>query len=663
MTAEMPSEPPRSPRPAAREDPRPDREPEPPATPRPPASWPSRSGIGRGPDSDAGSDPAPLSVRRARGGAGMVRLFERLTRLQTRHPFLVLGVAVATVVVSLLLAMRLGFKSSFGELLPANKESVIIADKVAARLSTTSTLTMVAHGSDNQGLQRFVAALVPELRKLPPELVGQVDDGVKDTRKFFDEHRFLYAPLDLLHEIHDEVKNRYDYEVNKAAGFLLDEDEEPPAISEESIRKKIDDRQRKAEVSASGGPTYPGGYYLDEQKHIIAVLIRTPVSSGDLERSEALKGAVREVVARVDPHRYDPAAEIGYTGNLLTSAEEYHRVTSDLAHVGAWGVGLILGVVFLFYLRMRTLVAMTLTVGIGTAWTFGLAYLLIGYLNTSTGFLVSIVVGNGINFGIIYMARYLEARRDHTAERSLFLAHRETWLSTLTAAAAATAAYGSLVITAFRGFKHFGVIGGSGMLLCWLATYLFLPSILVVAEKLSPVRSTAQMASEAPAWRRRLGGLVPRPIAAAAAAVDRGLGKLRGAYGRPFARLVDRAPRVITVIGLVITIVAGVLAYRFLVRGDPMEYDMDNIANAPDVAPGEQPKSAVRRLGREVDLIVGRQGQDGIAIMTDRIDQVLPLKAELEKRRDAAPADRKPSRTWSRSSTCCRATSRRRSRW
>jgi hypothetical protein len=117
--------------------------------------------------------------------------------------------------------MRLGFRSSFGELLPANKESVIIADKVAARLSTASTLTVVAHGSNTEGLQRFVQALVPELRKLPPELVGQVDDGVRDSRTFFDEHRFLYAPLDLLHEIHDEVKNRYDYEVNKAAGFLL----------------------------------------------------------------------------------------------------------------------------------------------------------------------------------------------------------------------------------------------------------------------------------------------------------------------------------------------------------------------------------------------------------------------------------------------------------
>ena len=34
--------------------------------------------------------------------------------------------------------------------------------------------------------------------------------------------------------------------------------------------------------------------------------------------------------------------------------------------------------------------------------------------------------------------------------------------------------------------------------------------------------------------------------------------------------------------------------------------------------------------------ITGRTGQDGMAIMTDRLDQVQPLVAELERRRLAA---------------------------
>ncbi len=562
------------------------------------------------PPKSSGPEVVPVSVDHARGGKRAVGLFWRLAQLQTGRPWTMLAMAVASVVLAVLLASQLGFKSSFGELLPENKESVIIAEQVAERLPAVSILSLVIQGDEgckDEALKRFVDALAPELRALGPEWVGMVDDGVQQAQQFFEDNKFLYAPLDLVEEVHDEINERYDYEVHKRAGTLLDEDDPPEPLTEESIRKRIEKRRGKGSAEQKAKERYPDGYYLDPESHTIVVLLRTPVSSGDVERSEALKQKVGQVIDRVDPKRFDPSIQIGLTGNLITSYEEYRRIVDDLAHVGLWGIVLILSVVFLFYLRVRTVLAMTLSVGIGTAWTFGLAYLLIGHLNKSTGFLFSIVVGNGINFGIIYMARYLEARRTRPPERSAFVAHRETWLSTLTASAAATAAYGSLVVTDFRGFKHFGIIGGSGMLLCWLATYLFLPSILAVTEKVRAVKPPAGV-----------------------------LGRLRGLYGRPFAYLAGKGPRTITAVAFGLGLVCLFLSARF-VAGDPLEYDLDNIANEPSAD-----RSAARTLGHRVDKIVGRQGQDGIAVMTDTVEQVRPLQRELERRREAAPADRKP---------------------
>ena len=43
--------------------------------------------------------------------------------------------------------------------------------------------------------------------------------------------------------------------------------------------------------------------------------------------------------------------------------------------------------------------------------TFAFARLSIGYLNLATAFLSSIVIGNGINVGILVTARYLEELR------------------------------------------------------------------------------------------------------------------------------------------------------------------------------------------------------------------------------------------------------------
>lgn len=539
--------------------------------------------------------PAPEAPTRSSS------MLERLVRAQVTAPLRVLLVALLTVLIAGFGASRLKLKTSFGELLPKNKESVLIANRVAERLNTAATLTVVAQGSDNEALKRFVDELGPELRALGPDWIAVVDDGVRESRAFFAKNALLYGNAAEVQRIHDRIRERYEYEVAKQTGLLLDDSDPPPPITKEVINEEATKHTAKAEEQ------YPDGYYLDPNAHMIVVLCRTPVSGGDLERSRELQRRIEEVIARINPQRLDPTIKVNFSGNLLTSAEEYAQVKDDLSDVGVLGVAMILAAVFLFYLRLRVLVAMALSITVGVVWTFGLAYLAIGHLNSSTGFLVSIVVGNGINFAIIYMARYLEARRFVGADESVLLAHRETWLGTLGAAGAAMVAYGSLIVTDLRGFNHFGLIGGAGMILCWLATYLFLPSILVLFERVSPIES--------------IGGLADR---------------LRGMYGHPFAHVAMRWPRAVLVIALGTGVAALALAYRYI-ADDPMEYNMSNTRNEPTLI-----ESPARQLSRPVDKIVGRQGQDGLAIMVDRVDQVLPLKAALEARRDAAPEGQKP---------------------
>jgi hypothetical protein len=253
---------------------------------------------------------------------------------------------------------------------------------------------------------------------------------------------------------------------------------------------------------------------------------------------------------------------------------------------------------------------MALTIAVGCTWAFGAARLTVGYLNTATGFLVSIIAGNGINFGIIFMARYLEARRDEKAdlEKAIRRAHRDTHTATLAAAGAAGIAYGSLAVTDFHGFKHFGIIGGVGMLLCWVATYLFLPAFLVITERLSPMFKEA-----APGWRA----------------------KMKGYYGYPFAYAARAFPKTIAIGGVLLGLAGIALTVRYF-STDPMEYDLANVRNER-LAP-----TSAGRLSVRVDKIVGRLGQDGRAVLTERVDQVQPLVAELQKRWDAAPPKDKP---------------------
>jgi hypothetical protein len=545
---------------------------------------------------------------RERAREQLARLGATLAVLQTTRPWTLLLAAIVSVALAAGLASRLTLKTSFGELLPQNKESVLVADKVAERLSDASTLTVVAQGPDKKALQRFIDTLAPAVRALGPGLVGNVDDGVRASQEFFEKNALLYASLDDVKKVHDEILDRYQYEVSKALDLVVDDADAPPPLTAAAVRERLTKaKQKAAPAPDDDGPTYPDGYYMERDGHMVVLLIRTPVSSGDLDRAKVFRARIDEILAKVDPKSFDPNITVMYTGDFIVGAEEYAKVKDDLSHVGVIGVLMILGVVSLFYLRLRTIATMALTVAIGVCWTFGFARLTVGHLNSSTGFLVSIIVGNGINFGIIYMARYLEARATSDVAESVRVAHRETWLATLAAAGAAMVAYGSLVITDFRGFKHFGLIGGAGMVFCWTATYLFLPAILAASERVWPMKPYGKVTS-----------------------------RLRAIYGAPFAFLAERLPRFFTVLGAATGLVAAALTYHYA-TSSPMEYDMWNVRN-------ESPKleSSAAQMQERVDRVVGRQGQDGLAIMVDRLDQVLPLKAALDARRDAAPEGKKP---------------------
>lgn len=535
------------------------------------------------------------------------RLLQWLGLLQSRRPWMLLLIALLSLVPAALGAMGLKLKTDFAELLPDNKDSVIVMRRTSKRLAGASTLSLYIQTPkpNPEALERFVDAVVPRLNALGPDWVGQVDWGVQDAQKFFDKNKLLYAKYDDLKKAHDEILERYDYEVSKASDTLLEGAEAPPPLTAESVKERLQGGKTKSDAPKEGA-TYPRGYYENADGTYAALLVRTPVSGS--ARTAEFRQKVEQVVAEVNPKSFDPGMEVLYTGGLITSAEEYNAIVNDLAHVGGLGLLGVLGSVMLFFWRVRTVAVMGASVLIGLLWTFGLTRLTIGYLNSSTGFLVSIIAGNGINYGIMYMARYLEARRDQHAsvEDAILIAHRDSWLPTLASAATAMLAYGSLIFTDFRGFKHFGVIGSYGMLICWLTSYLFAPAMLAASERVLPSFREGSEKSKA-----------------------------RGYYGLVFAKLSTSTPRGLTVLGTAVSLVCLFMAVKYF-SVDPMEYDMANIRNE------RRTQSAAGELSKKVDRVVGQIGQDGLAIMTDRLDQVPMLETELNRRRDAAPPELRP---------------------
>jgi len=524
--------------------------------------------------------------------------WDRLAELQFRRAGWFMAVAAMLVAGSVPLIAELGLNSDFSALLPRDKESVQDLEKARGRVGGLSTLTLAVQSDDVDAMQRFAGDLVPRLEALDDDDVRSVDWNIGAYEDFVREHKHLYASLEDLEEIRDALDERLEYERASANPFYVQlDDEEPPDPGE--IVERL---QKKAEEGEARMERFPGGYYVHPDRDLLAIFLRTDIRGGDVESIERLIGEVQREIDELDPETYASDLHVEYAGDVLHQREEHDAIARELVTATVITVVGVLAVIFLFFWRVRSIGLIGTSLAVPVLVTFGFAEIAVDYLNTSTAFLGSIVIGNGINPQIIWLARYFELRRGGTdVQPAIEQTHRSTWAATLTASLAAAIAYGSLIITDFRGFQDFGIIGGVGMVLCWISAIVLLPALATVSERVVPLVTDAK---------------APR----------------RGFYGLAFSRAVFAAPKAIVAASVVLA-VGGIALTGWAVAQDPIEYDFRNLRSV------REESSRASQLNGLIKEIVGGAGVgQGIALLVDDIDDVKPLTRDLERMRDEQDA-------------------------
>lgn len=531
--------------------------------------------------------------------SGSPGFLSKLCRAQVERPWpFVLGCLLFAALGGWL-ATRLELRTRFEELLPEARASVVELKRLQASVAKGSHVFVVVEGGNREQQRALGDALVRRIRSAAPSWLVACDDGVHDAKRFLEPRAGMFTPLAELKRLHDQAEARWDWEVGNETGTNLDDEPPPPLVAEDL----------KQRFAAAQSEQFAGGYFQPADARALVVSVETSLAGGELER---MRAALEQIRTLTQEELQEPAhggLRVAYAGDLVTGLAEYGAAIDDLANVGALGLGLVTLVIFLFFLRLRALFALCAALCVGLCWTFGVTYLTIGHLNVATGFLVSIVAGNGINFGIIYVARvYEERRRGKSLADAIYASSFLTARATFSAAAAAGAAYASLGISDFHAFRHFALIGGVGMLVCWMAAFLFLPSMLLVAESAPPLFGKKK---------------------------ERARIVYGEHYGAPVAALVGRYPRLLLGAGALVAVL-GLLSLWSYLRSDPLEYDMRHLQN--DLGDG----SEMYRASKLAGSIMGAKLDGAMVMLTDRPEQAPLLVKALEARRDAAPGGLKP---------------------
>jgi len=472
------------------------------------------------------------------------------------------------------IASRISVLADFSYLLPQSARSVQDLRAIEKRAKVVGTSMFVVSSEHPESRRKAAVLARDKIAALGPTWIADITFDHEIEHKFAWANRWLGADLKDLIAARDALKHELDSAKLHANPLYVSlDDDKPDTKAADDLEKKLADAKKERDDP---------GEYVSKDGRVQTMILHLAFSTGDVDRDRELLAKLEAIGGEL--HRELPDVEAGVAGDVPVSIAEHDAILNGMLRATLVTVLLVMIALIWYFRSALAIGALSWSLTVGTIVTFAFAKLTLGYLNAATAFLSSIVIGNGINVGILVTARYLEElRAGRTTTEALEAAVARTIAGTFTAALTAAVAYASLVITVFRGFRHFGIIGGVGILVCWVSGYVVLPAALAVA---------------------------PKHI------------KPHAAPGRWLGKLLPRRLDIVAIVTLGVTIVAGVLSARFLLN-DPFESNFRNLRSHSEGIVEAQKWMTV------VDQAFGQGLDGGFAIVVPKREDTAAVEAKL----------------------------------
>ncbi|MDB4933634.1 MAG: exporters of the superfamily [Labilithrix sp.] len=599
---------------------------------------------------------------------GPIRRFvEGVVGFSIRRPFVVILIAIGILIAAKQYTTRLELKSDFLELLPRDSPGFIAFEQQLKRMGGGASLIVIAESPDRKANERWIDDMSKRVvamadartkcvqdacgtnvvesglrdgtdegpacaKKCGAELVSYVESGTKEVREFFKGNKWLYADLADL----ENADSTLDRQIAVKSGMVSDlegsdDDLEGPkkgaapaggdggaagTATEKKSALGMDEFHDRWEKKGEKNDDFPTGYFATTDGTMLGLRIVSPTTGTGDKGGDILLAKVEALVKEMDPAKYHPQMKVGFAGDIPNAVAEKDSIVSEAAYATGIATLLILLGIFAFFRSFSALVVMLFPTLVGVACAYSFATATFGYVNTSGAFLGAIILGNGINYPIVLLGRYREfVARGMSPDVAKKAAVWNAFRAELVGASVAGIAYGSLVITRFRGFSQFGMIGFVGMLLVWLSIIPLVPAIITVVEQ----------------WRAR-----PR-IAAFVKARDEifdmpafawlftkvDTSGTSGPLVRFVSRVTERHRYVLLAGAALVTVVAAVKIPAFL--RDPWEYNFAHLGSS-----SSKKESGTGGWSSKAEKVFGgKMNVAGARMLAATPEQVSAVKAQI----------------------------------
>lgn len=410
---------------------------------------------------------------------------KKVLKYISRHPVKYSAWLILCLIPSLILVQKLKINSDFKFLLPQNKPSVLAMDLLKERRQeSTQLLSIVLESDDKDLIVDSIDTLVPVLNTIDQTFIKKVNYTIADAKDFYEKNKYLYLDLEDLKTIRQRLNAKIKYEKlkNNPLFFDLEDNEVEFDISDIEAKYKNQDSQQN---KYSPDQFYKGYFFSKDQDYAI-IIIQPGSSISGISANERLIKKVAQTIEQTIPKSQHKNLSIQLSGSVYETVFEYKTLIQDMLSTLTLCLSLVFLILFFYFLNVRIVIFLVIPLIYSVLTLMGIAYFCFDYLTSITVFLMSIIVGNGVNTGILLLSAYFSFSKDHRSKYKAFLkATDKTVFSTFFSAITTSLAFLCLYFSEINSLRQFGIVGSIGIFLAWAANFMILPLFIFN----SPVRN------------------------------------------------------------------------------------------------------------------------------------------------------------------------------
>jgi uncharacterized protein len=379
--------------------------------------------------------------------------FKNITQ---KYPGRILILALLLSGFSIYFSSGLSYDSRMDNLLPQDLPLIKEFNEVVSKTGGSGPLVIVLEGLTQDKAPLVIGQLSQRFKKING--AQYVDSQI--PKDFLNNRQLLILSRSELSQLEILLNQGIQYARDQLTGISVGNEFFNPG----KLQKLSEDYQFFDEISSFyKGKKYRNYYIFVKPAGTVTDTSFTKIFVDDIQRAINDSGYENEI----------PGLKIKLTGSLIVRLEENTIIKKDLEKSALLAAFLVVSIILMYTRSWFSILLIIFPLLLSMTYTFAMTRLVIGHLNIISGFLVAILMGLGIDYGIhLYIRFKQELLKGRTIPEASEIVATQVGRSGVISMLTTVSVFSILSFSDFLGFAEFGKIATIGIISAFF-TYIF----------------------------------------------------------------------------------------------------------------------------------------------------------------------------------------------